>query len=167
MGDGILIPSAFKLSISQTNSPSPIAMSALLQPTTIGATLQLRNRIAMSALTRNRNVDDLKPGPASVEYYAQRATAGLIVSEGILVSPQESQWPFAPLMCSEEHAVAWEKVVHAVHKERGKIYMQAWHVGQSCGLDGEGVRETVEMFRRAAEFAKRAGFDGVEVLAQG
>ena len=74
-------------------------MSTLLQPTTIGNTLHLRNRIVMSALTRNRNTDNLKPGPASVEYYAQRATAGLIITEGILVSPLETPWPYAPVMC--------------------------------------------------------------------
>lgn len=142
-------------------------MSTLLQPTTIGTSLQLRNRIVMSALTRNRNVDDLKPGPASIEYYAQRATAGLIISEGILPYPLETPWPHAPLMCNEEHALAWKKVVDAVHAKGGKIFMQAWHVGANRELDGEGVRDAVEVFRRAAGLAKRAGFDGVEVLAQG
>jgi 2,4-dienoyl-CoA reductase-like NADH-dependent reductase (Old Yellow Enzyme family) len=142
-------------------------MSALLQPTTIGKTLQLRNRITMSALTRNRNVDNLKPGPASVEYYAQRATAGLIITEGVLVCPLETPWPYAPLMCDDEHAVAWEKVVDAVHEKGGKIFMQAWHVGKNFGMDGDEVRGAIDVFRKAAELAKRAGFDGVEVLAQG
>ena len=142
-------------------------MSALLQPTNIGATLQLRNRIVMSALTRNRNVDDLKPGPASVEYYAQRATAGLIITEGVLPCPLETPWPYAPLMRSEEHAAAWASVVDAVHAKDGKIFMQAWHVGRNAGMDELRVREAVEVFRKSAELAKRAGFDGVEVLAQG
>ena len=144
-----------------------LTMSALLQPTTIGKTLQLRNRIVMSALTRNRNVDDLKPGPASIEYYAQRATAGLIITEGVLVCPLETPWPYAPVMCSDEHAEAWEKVVDAVHAEGGKIFMQAWHVGNNLGMNEDKVHEAVEMFRRAAGLAKKAGFDGVEVLAQG
>jgi N-ethylmaleimide reductase len=121
----------------------------------------------MSALTRNRNTDDLKPGPVSVEYYSQRATAGLIITEGVLVCPLETPWPFAPVMCSEEHAAAWEEVVDAVHEKGGKIFMQAWHVGRNEELSLEGVEETIEVFRRAAELAKRAGFDGVEVLAQG
>jgi 2,4-dienoyl-CoA reductase-like NADH-dependent reductase (Old Yellow Enzyme family) len=142
-------------------------MSALLQPAVIGPTLHLRNRITMSALTRNRNIDNLKPGPASIEYYLQRATAGLIISEGILVCPLETPWPFAPVMCSEEHAMAWKKVVDAVHAGGGRISMQAWHVGANEELDEDGVGEAVEVFRRAAELAKRAGFDGVEVLAQG
>lgn len=142
-------------------------MSALLQPTTIGKTLQLRNRIVMSALTRNRNVDDLEPGPASIEYYAQRATAGLIITEGVLVCPLETPWPYAPVMCSDEHAAAWKKVVDAVHAEGGKISMQAWHVGKNLGMNGDEVREAVEMFRSAAGLAKKAGFDGMEVLAQG
>lgn len=142
-------------------------MSALLQPTLIGRTLHLPNRITMSALTRNRNIDNLKPGPASVEYYAQRATAGLIISEGVLVCPLETPWPYAPAMCDDEHAAAWATVVDAVHAKGGRIFMQAWHVGRNCGMDGDEVGEAVEMFRRAAELAKKAGFDGVEVLAQG
>jgi 2,4-dienoyl-CoA reductase-like NADH-dependent reductase (Old Yellow Enzyme family) len=142
-------------------------MSALLQPTVIGPTLHIGNRITMSALTRNRNIDNLRPGPASVEYYSQRATAGLIISEGILVCPLETPWPFAPILCSEEHAMAWNKVVDAVHDRGGKIFMQAWHVGRNEELDEDEVGEAVEVFRRAAELAKRAGFDGVEVLAQG
>jgi 2,4-dienoyl-CoA reductase-like NADH-dependent reductase (Old Yellow Enzyme family) len=142
-------------------------MSALLSPTTIGSTLQLHNRITMSALTRNRNIDNLKPGPASVEYYAQRATAGLIITEGVLVCPLETPWPYAPVMCSDEHAEAWEKVVDAVHEKGGKVFMQAWHVGTNVGMDGDAVGEAVEVFRRAAELAEKAGFDGVEVLAQG
>lgn len=70
-------------------------------------------------------------------------------------------------MCNDEHAAAWEKVVGAVHANEGKIIMQAWHVGRNLGIDGEAVGEAVEVFRRAAGLAKRAGFDGVEVLAQG
>ena len=142
-------------------------MSALLQPTILGKTLQLNNRITMSALTRNRNVNALKPGPASVEYYAQRATAGLIITEGVLPCHLETSWPYAPIMCAEEHAVAWKEVVDAVHAEGGKIFMQAWHVGKNSGMNVEGVRDAVGIFKRSAELAKRAGFDGVEVLAQG
>lgn len=142
-------------------------MSALLQPTTLGTTLQLNNRIVMSALTRNRNVDALKPGPASVEYYAQRAAAGLIVTEGVLPCPLETPWPYAPILCDEEHAEAWAKVVAAVHAEGGKIFMQVWHVGNNRDVHEDGVKEALQPFKRAAELAKSAGFDGVEVLAQG
>jgi 2,4-dienoyl-CoA reductase-like NADH-dependent reductase (Old Yellow Enzyme family) len=144
-----------------------ITMSTLLQPTTIGSTLRLRNSIVMSALTRNRNVDNLKPGPASVEYYAQRASAGLIITEGVLPCPLETPWPCAPVMCAEEHAAAWKEVVNAVHAKGSKIFMQAWHVGRNRGMAADKVREAVEVFKRTAELAKRAGFDGVEVLAQG
>lgn len=70
-------------------------------------------------------------------------------------------------MCDDGHAAAWEKVVDAVHQEGGKIYMQAWHVGRNGGMDAGAVGEAVGVFRRAAELAKKAGFDGVEVLAQG
>jgi 2,4-dienoyl-CoA reductase-like NADH-dependent reductase (Old Yellow Enzyme family) len=54
-----------------------------------------------------------------------------------------------------------------VHAEGGKIFMQAWHVGKNLGMNGDEVREAVEVFRKAAGRAKKAGFDGVEVLAQG
>jgi 2,4-dienoyl-CoA reductase-like NADH-dependent reductase (Old Yellow Enzyme family) len=70
-------------------------------------------------------------------------------------------------MCDDEHAVAWEKVVDAVHEKGGKIFMQAWHVGRNCEMYGGEVREAVEVFRRSAELVKKAGFDGVEILAQG
>lgn len=70
-------------------------------------------------------------------------------------------------MCEDEHAAAWKEVVDAVHEEGGRVSMQAWHVGRNGGMDGEGVKEAVGVFGRAAQLAKRAGFDGVEVLAQG
>jgi N-ethylmaleimide reductase len=124
-------------------------------------------------MTRNRNTAaDLTPSPLSVEYYSQRATAGLIISEGILVSPYElPQWPYIPLLTTQEQADAWKRVVGGVHKEGGKMFMQAWHAGR-CeeigGGDGDGgVEEAVEGFKRAAVLAQGAGFDGVEVLAQG
>jgi 2,4-dienoyl-CoA reductase-like NADH-dependent reductase (Old Yellow Enzyme family) len=119
-------------------------------------------------MTRNRNTADLKPSQFSVEYYSQRATAGLIISEGILVSPHKlPQWPHIPLLTTEEHADAWKRVVEGVHAEGGKMFMQAWHAGQNEVLDEKGFEGAVGEFRRAAVLAEGAGFDGVEVLAQG
>lgn len=145
-------------------------MSSLLQPTTIGRSLPIRNRISMSSMTRNRNhPETLAPGPASIDYYSQRATAGFIISEGVLISPHKSPWPCAPIMCDERHVEAWKGVVDAVHAEGGVMFMQAWHAGGKAleGSDREGVVEAIGLFRRAAELAMEAGFDGVEVLGQG
>lgn len=142
-------------------------MSALLQPTSIGPSLHLRNRIAMSSMTRNRNTDNLKPGPVNIEYYTQRASAGLIITEGILVSHHTSPWPHVPVLYDEAQMLAWAKVADAVHAEGGKIFFQAWHAEKNEGMGLEDVKEAVGLFRRSAELGRRARFDGVEVLAQG
>jgi len=118
------------LAISTTN------MAALLQPVTVGsgsAKLPFRNRIIMSALTRNRCIDNFKPGPAQVKHYADRArhSTGLIVSEGVFVDWTGSEWPCTPVMVTDDHATAWRKVTDAVHAEGGLMLMQAWHAGRS------------------------------------
>lgn len=142
-------------------------MSTLLHPTPLSPSLTLRNRIIMSSLTRNRNTDNLKPGPTIIEYYTQRATAGLIITEGILVNHHEGPWPYLPVLCDEEQMRAWAKVVDAVHAEGGKIFFQTWHAGANREMGVEDVKEAVGLFRRSVELGKKAGFDGVEILAQG
>ncbi|KAK5028950.1 hypothetical protein LTS07_006332 [Exophiala sideris] len=107
-------------------------MGALLEPVTTGNGLTLRNRVVMAALTRNRCVDSLKPGPAQVKYYSDRARdgPGIIVSEAILVDWAGTDWKHAPVMIANEHAEAWGIVVDAVHKEGALMFFQAWHVGR-------------------------------------
>jgi 2,4-dienoyl-CoA reductase-like NADH-dependent reductase (Old Yellow Enzyme family) len=119
-----------------------LAMLTLLEPVTVGRGLTLRNRVAMASMTRNRCVDSLKPGPAQVKYYADRARdgPGIIVSEGTLVDWAGLAWKYAPCMISNEHAEAWREVVDAVHKEGARMYFQAWHAGTwlpiaQCNLD--------------------------------
>lgn len=106
-------------------------MASLLEHVTIGSRLPLRNRLAMASMTRNRCVDDFKPGQAQVKHYADRARdgPGIIVSEGTLVDWAGMDWTHAPFMISEEHAEAWRAVVEAVHAEGALMYFQAWHPG--------------------------------------
>lgn len=124
-------------------------MSALLEPTTTGKGLALRNRIAMASMTRNRCVDSYKPGPASVKHYADRARdgPGIIVTEGVLVDWAGLDYPHAPVMVSEEHAEAWRVVVDAVHKEGALMFMQAWHAG-TCPLEYSSNLDRVLVLRR-------------------
>ncbi|KAK1657431.1 hypothetical protein BDP55DRAFT_699009 [Colletotrichum godetiae] len=168
----------------------------------------------MGSMTRNRCIDDGKPGPAQVKHYVDRARdgAGHIVVEGIFVDWTGCDWSFVPFMITSEHAQAWPVATDAVHEVGGKIFFQAWHAGRcqhnempimkkhggvvlapsavkaNAGkyrdLSGKPVSEmngedthnvvaiqeqkdVIEIYRRSCLLAKQAGFDGVELLAQG
>lgn len=159
----------------------------------------LPNRMVMAPLTRNRAGAGNVPGPMNVTYYAQRASAGLIISEATQVSPQGVGYPSTPGIHSPEQVAGWRLVTDAVHACGGRIFLQLWHVGRishpSLQLGGalpvapsaiaaegeamtyEGPRpfvtprtlETdeisgiIEQFRKGAENALAAGFDGVEI----
>ena len=92
----------------------------LLTPLKLGD-LELKNRIIMSSMTRNRNIVPQKP---QVDYYTQRANAGLILTEGVLVSPQGTQWSESPGIYNEEQVAGWKRVVDSVHKAGGLIFLQ-------------------------------------------
>lgn len=174
-------------------------MAELFEPVKIGA-IELANRIVMAPLTRMRADDQRVPGALTQEYYAQRASAGLIVTEATSVSPQGVGYPNTPGIWSPEHTEGWTQVTAAVHQAGGKIVCQLWHVGRISDpvyLDGElpvapsaiapegfvsvirpqknyvtpralatdEIAGIVEDYRRAAENAKRSGFDGVELHA--
>lgn len=106
-------------------------MSILLEPVMVGGKLSLRNRVGMGALTRNRCVDNQKPGPAQVRHYADRARDGVghIVNEATFVDWAGCDWEHAPAMINDDHAKAWRLVTDAVHQAGGKIFFQAWHAG--------------------------------------
>lgn len=91
--------------------------------------LQLNNRIVMAPMTRSRAADTV-PNDETALYYAQRAGAGLIVTEGAQVSRQGVGYLFTPGIHTDEQAAGWRKVTHAVHKQGGKIFSQLWHVGR-------------------------------------
>lgn len=173
-------------------------MSSLFDPIKVGD-ITLPNRIVMAPLTRCRASGAGRvPNALMAEYYAQRADAGLIISEATSVSPQGVGYPDTPGIWSDQQVAGWTQVTHAVHAAGGRMFLQLWHVGRVSHpdyLDGElpvapsaiaplghvsllrPVRDyvtpralqiaeipgIVESYRKGAENAKRAGFDGVEI----
>jgi len=171
---------------------------SLFDPIAIGS-LQLPNRIVMAPMTRNRAGAGDVPTELNALYYAQRASAGLIISEGTQVSPEGKGYPGTPGIHTPEQEEGWRRVTSAVHARGGRIFAQLWHVGRIShpslqpenGLpvapsalrpQGEAITpsgpapcvtpralELAEIgrivgdFGRAAERAKRAGFDGAEL----
>jgi 2,4-dienoyl-CoA reductase-like NADH-dependent reductase (Old Yellow Enzyme family) len=92
--------------------------------------ITLNNRIVMAPLTRSRAAAGDVPRELNAEYYAQRASAGLIVSEATQVSKQGQGYLFTPGIYTQEQVEGWKKVVGAVHGRGGKIFLQMWHVGR-------------------------------------
>ena len=182
----------------------------LLEPYKFSSSLTLRNRICMGSMTRNRCTDSNKPLPAAVKYYSDRASngAGLIVAEGMFISPCGSEWLDAPILTSPSHAQAWRPITEAAHAEGGIIFFQPWHEGRAQndlapmlketgypvlapsaiqakagkyrfleGIPGHTanitpmtsahIAEVIQQYRNSCELAEEAGFDGVEIIAQG
>lgn len=105
-------------------------MSNLLQPLKIGS-LTLKNRIIMAPLTRARsNSIDRVPNDLMVEYYTQRASAGLILSEATSIMPMGIGYANTPGIWTKEQVQGWSKITKAIHDHDGKIFMQLWHVGR-------------------------------------
>ena len=173
-------------------------MTTLFDPIKIGA-LELPNRIIMAPLTRARAIGEGRvPNELMAEYYVQRASAGLILSEATSVTPMGVGYADTPGIWSDEQVAGWKKVTDAVHAAGGRIVLQLWHVGRISDpvfLDGAApvapsaikpagtvslvrpkreyttpraletaeIAEVVAAYRKGAENAKLAGFDGVEV----
>lgn len=104
-------------------------MTTLFDPIRIGD-LDLANRIVMAPLTRNRAAPGQVPSGLAVEYYRQRASAGLIITEASQVSPEGQGYIDTPGIYNAEQVAAWRRVTDAVHAEGGRIAMQLWHVGR-------------------------------------
>lgn len=170
----------------------------LFSPVRIGA-ITMANRIVMAPVTRSRYEEDGVPGELHATYYAQRATAGLIVAEATNISAQGRGYAATPGIWSEAQVAGWRTVTDAVHAAGGKIVCQLWHVGRFSSVElqpngeapvapsaiqAEGNTYTangfvpvsmpraletdeipgiIEQYKHAAENARRAGFDGVEV----
>lgn len=174
-----------------------MSKSLLQQAIQVGA-WELPNRIIMSPLTRCRASEGRVPNAMMAEYYAQRATAGLIISEATSISAMGVGYPNTPGIWSDAQVEGWKLVTDAVHQAGGRILLQLWHVGRISDpiyLDGalpvapsavrpaghvslvrpekpfetpralaiEEIPGIVEDYRKGAENAKRAGFDGVEL----
>jgi N-ethylmaleimide reductase len=108
-------------------------MPSLFDPVRAGD-LQLPNRIVMAPLTRNR-APNAVPTPLMAQYYAQRASAGLLVSEGTAVSQQGQGYADVPGLYGREQLQAWRGVTDAVHQRGGRIVTQLWHVGRVSHVD--------------------------------
>jgi len=171
----------------------------LFQPLTVGD-IQLKNRIIMAPLTRSRATgnDGRTPNELMAEYYTQRASAGLILTEATSVTAMGVGYANTPGIWSYQHIDGWQKTTQAVHKAGGKIFLQLWHVGRISdpsflngnapvapsaiaakghvslvrpqrayptprALELSEIPEIVEAYRKGAENAKIAGFDGVEI----
>ncbi|WP_298741279.1 alkene reductase [uncultured Chitinophaga sp.] len=164
--------------------------------------LKLRNRVVMASLTRGRATNPgLVPTPLMAEYYAQRASAGLILSEGTWVNAKSIGFINVPGIYTREQVEGWKLVTNAVHDKGGVIFSQLGHIGAASHpdfFDGElpagpsainpqtksftpngfkdsltpreltvaEIRQTVQDYRQAAQNAKDAGFDGIEIHAQ-
>lgn len=159
--------------------------------------LNFKNRVFMAPMTRSRAIQHI-PVDIMAEYYAQRASAGLIFSEGTQISPEGIGYIFTPGIHTEEQIHGWRKITEAVHANGGMIFAQLWHVGRASHPDFHGgnlpvapsaipfkgqaftpqgpkdtvtpraltleeVKNTIEDFRKGAESAKLASFDGVEI----
>ena len=109
-------------------------MTQIFEPYDLGP-LTLANRIVMAPLTRNRAAAGLVPGPHAAEYYAQRATAGLIIAEATQISPQGQGYQDTPGIYTPDQIAGWRVVTNAVHAKGGRIFLQLWHVGRVSHVD--------------------------------
>lgn len=171
--------------------------SRLLEPIQLGD-LQLANRVFMAPLTRCRASAGRVPNELMRDYYVQRASAGLILSEATAVDPKGVGYPDTPGIWSPEQVRGWKLITDAVHAAGGKMFLQLWHVGRISDpsyLDGDlpvapsaitpsghvslmrpkksfvtpralelsEIPGIVAAYRKGAENAQAAGFDGVEI----
>lgn len=102
---------------------------SLFDPLTAGG-ISLANRIVMAPLTRGRATRAHVPTPIMATYYAQRASAGLIISEATPISVQGAGWPYSPGLWTDEQVEGWKPVTQAVHEAGGRIVAQLWHMGR-------------------------------------
>lgn len=171
--------------------------SHVLSPITLGD-MELPNRVIMAPLTRSRAEPGHVPGEMMAHYYAQRASAGLLIAEATMAMENASAFINEPGIYSAEQIAGWKQVTDAVHAKGGRIVLQLWHGGRAChpdlnngiqpiapsaiaiddevhtptgkkpytvprALSDDEIPTIIAGFRQAAENAKEAGFDGVEV----
>ncbi len=106
-----------------------MSASKLFDPYKLGA-VTLTNRAVMAPLTRNRALAGFVPNPLAIEYYGQRASAGLLITEASQVSQQGQGYQDTPGIYTKEQVAGWRKVTDRVHERGGHIYIQLWHVGR-------------------------------------
>jgi N-ethylmaleimide reductase len=144
-----------------TRHPSARSPLALFEPATVGA-WTLANRIVMAPLTRNRAGPGLVPGPLAAEYYAQRASAGLIIAEATQVSAQAQGYADTPGCYTDDQVRGWKIVTDAVHARGGLIVLQIWHTGRmshtSFQKDGAAPVAPSAIRAKAKTFVAGQGF---------
>lgn len=114
--------------MSETLETTP-TQPTLLTPVRVGP-YTLRNRMVMAPMTRSRAVEGNVPSSLAPTYYKQRASAGLIVTEGAQISPEGVGYPGTPGIHTDEQVAGWSQVTEAVHAAGGQIFLQLWHVGR-------------------------------------
>jgi N-ethylmaleimide reductase len=114
-------------------------MPSLFDPIQLGA-IAAPNRILMAPLTRGRAGRDAVPTPMMVDYYRQRAGAGLIISEATGISREGLGWPYAPGLWTDEQVAGWRPVTDAVHQAGGRIVAQLWHMGRQVHSSVTGMQ---------------------------
>ena len=127
-----------------------MSTKSIFDPLTIGR-FETRNRIFMAPMTRGRAQEDGTPTAHMPTYYAQRAEAGLIVTEATAVSKQGVGWVNAPGIFSDAQQDAWKPVTEAVHAKGGRIFLQLWHLGRVSHPDFHGGELPVAPSAIAAE----------------
>jgi N-ethylmaleimide reductase len=106
------------------------AAEGLLSPFDLHG-LQLKNRIVMAPMTRARAGEERLANPLMAEYYSQRASAGLIITEGTVISEQAIGWLNSPGIYTDQQAEAWRQVVDALHARGTPVFLQLWHCGRA------------------------------------
>jgi 2,4-dienoyl-CoA reductase-like NADH-dependent reductase (Old Yellow Enzyme family) len=109
-------------------------MTSLWQPTSVGR-IRLDHRLALAPMTRSRALDDGTPGPLAAEYYAQRASLGLLITEGVQPSADGQGYQSTPGIYTDAHVAGWRTVTDAVHDAGGAIYLQLMHAGRMAHPD--------------------------------
>ena len=163
--------------------------------------LHLNNRVVLAPMTRARAGKERLANALMAEYYRQRSSAGLLITEATTISPQANGWNESPGIYTENMRDAWKQVTDAVHAEGAPLFLQLWHMGRAShsnfhdgdlpvapspiklngdsihtpvgkqvyeaprALSSEEIALVIEDYRRAAQYAKEAGFDGVEIHA--
>lgn len=180
---------------TQTISPNLLSSFQL-------GNITLKNRVAMAPMTRARAGEKRLPNSLMAEYYTQRASAGLIITEATVISEQANGWQQTPGIYTDEQVKGWQLVTNAVHEKGTAIFMQMWHCGRSShssfhpngelpvapsaiklngdyihtpkgkqdyetprALETEEIKQIIQDYCKAAQRAKLAGFDGVEIHA--
>ena len=183
--------------MSHSSGNHAVRKPSLFDPIKLGA-IQCPSRIMMAPLTRGRATRDHVPTSLMIEYYVQRASAGMIISEATGISQQGLGWAYAPGIWSTEQVAGWRAVTDAVHRAGGRMVSQLWHMGrvvhpsfaaeaqpvsasattapgdahtydgkqpfvEARALRKDEISGLLQDYRRAAQNALEAGFDGVQI----